>query len=174
MIPVDQVRVGYGRGQCTEASIASILEVHLDEVPSIWAGPSVPIDAPASAHQPMRLRCRLWSWLRRRHGLVEVGMCLSAVRPMDLAWRISRTHMREIGFDVDEPWGRWHLAHGPNSDGVSHQVVCDRGELAHDPNPRRRGIVATRGVHWLVPVGLIPPKWAHWPSFSFTIELEGP
>lgn len=163
MVPVTQVRTGYGRGQCTEASIASLLEVPLEAVPDIWAGPHVPLDAPGSEHQPLALTVKMWEWLKREHGVMLCGIKLRERAPT-----IREAWLRSDGlfpFDWSEAaWSRFHIACGPNPDGVEHCVVCERGELAWDPNPSRRGIVACQFVQWLVPLDLLPASVLELPS----------
>lgn len=151
MIGITQTRTGYGRGQCTEASIASLLEVPLETVPDIWAGPYAPLDA----QQPLELSIKMWEWLKREHGVMLCGIKLRERAPT-----IREAWLRADGlfpFDWSESeWARYHIAIGPNPDGVEHCVVAERGELAWDPNPRRRGIVACQFVQWLVPLCLFP------------------
>ena len=87
MIPVTQTRTGYGCGNCTEAGIASLLGVALEDLPDIWAGPHVPDDAPAEEHQPLANRIRLWEWLKREHSVQLCGVKLLQPRPsLRSAW----------------------------------------------------------------------------------------
>lgn len=168
MRPVHQVRTGYGRGQCTEAAIASLLGVPLDAVPDLWAGPHVPADAPPEAHQPLHNLIRMWHWLKQTHGVQLCGVALAEPMPLRDAWERACS---VVVWPVETAeWARFHLASGPNPDGVGHYVVCDRGELAHDPNPSRRGIVACRHVQWLVPLELVPDDARELPSAEWREE----
>lgn len=163
MTPVDQVRTGYGCGQCTEASIASLLGVSLDVVPDLWAGPHVPVDAPLEEHQPKE-RCEaLWRWLREVHGVVwcelRFSSLLSGTRIgadfVTQALRMVFPHLRnpEIA-----SWAEHHVMFGPNPSGVEHCVVGRGGAFVHDPNPSRRGIAACSGLIFLVPLEQCPPE----------------
>lgn len=167
MRPVDQIRTGFGRGQCTEASIASLLEVGLEDVPDLWTGaPETETDP--EAHQPMANRMRLWWWLQERHGVMLVGGKLPRPTTIREAWRLAEEFMlHHAGFGwLPED----HLAIGPNPDGVSHQVVCCRGKLMHDPNPSRRGITGAQWIEWLVPLDRVPESARGMPCAEWRVE----
>ena len=163
MRPVTQVRTGYGRGQCTEAAIASILECRLDEVPELWGGPSVPVDAPPEEQQPQENHERLWAWLQTRGFLFAWGEF--SERPVPLLYlRFGEA------FD-DLPWAGFHLMAGPNPDGVQHMVVARGGGVAWDPNPSRRGITACSAVGFLLPRNVVSAE--QWAIGSMGLHFEG-
>ena len=169
MIGVTQIRMGYGQGQCTEASLASLLELPLDAVPDLWAGPGVPPDAPPEAHQPME-RCEaLWRWLREERGVVwcearfPMALPLEAIAPSTVRGVVGSI-LPHVD-DLDAPWVEHHILFGPNISGVGHCVVGRYGRVVWDPNPHRVGIVACEGMIFLVPVALCPsdlPLAARW------------
>lgn len=172
VIPVDQIRTGRGRGQCTEASIASVLEVPLEAVPDLWAGPEVPEDAPDEDHQPMELRERLWAWMLKEFGVVEIGVHFTDYPRNPLsAWAAAVQFFQDhFGIDLTKPEHEYQLLIGPNPDGHSHQVVGHRGIVVHDPNPSRRGITECTHVAWLLPITLVPAEVRHMPSICWDIR----
>lgn len=166
-----QVRTGYGRGQCTEAAIASILGVPLEAVPDLWAGPDVPDDAPAHVHQPIERLLAMWAWLKSDHDVMLCGVRLSVRMPVEVAWERSIYTMARAGFHVDSlDWSAYHLASGPNPDGHGHYVVCNLGRVVHDPNPKQRGIINAEHIQWLVPLGLVPDSARDMPSAEWREE----
>jgi hypothetical protein len=169
MKPVDQVRIGFGRGQCTEAAIASLLGVPLDAVPDLWAGPDA--GPTAEEQQPIVNLIRMWEWLKTNHGVQLCGVRLATPMPLYEAWMRARDVLP--GVAVLDDWARWNLAVGPNPDGVGHYVVCRDGTMVHDPNPRRRGIVECTHVQWLVPLGLLDGDVLALPSAEWVAhEIE--
>lgn len=167
-MPVTQVRTGYGRGQCTEASIASLLEVELEAVPDLWAGPLVPLDAPPEVHQPLLLCEALWRWLREVHQVVWCEVRFPAALELST---VPYAHGRAVrvlfGLDAPdaEPWTEHHVMFGANPAGISHCVVGRYGSVVHDPNPSRAGIVACSGLIFLIPLDRCPedlPLAARW------------
>ena len=161
MRPVTQIRTGYGRGQCTEAAIASILEVELNEVPDLWAGPHVPLSAPPRDHQPLERHEALWAWLKDRGRMWCWGEFAARPLPLNPA---DYPHLDWL------PWEGHHLMAGPNPDGVEHMVVGKAGRLAWDPNPTRRGIVACNAAGFLLPLDDCPPEWLDWPGVALPFD----
>ena len=162
MIPVDQIRTGFGRGQCTEASIASLLGIPLADVPDLWAGPD------AEEQQPQSNRIRMWEWMKSHHGVMQCAVQFAKPMPILEAWEFAMTDSAIV------EWGKatdgYHLADGDNPDGCAHYVVCRNGAMVHDPNPRRRGIVAAAGLSWLIPLGLVPEDARELPAAVWTLE----
>lgn len=154
MRPVDQIRTGSPMGQCTEASIASLLEVGLDEVPDLYD----PDDLERRQTHPRLLRwlaSRGWAWAG---GLLGRDIPADALElPRDLpAVAIG------CGLTTAEDWQGWHLLLGKNPDGLGHAVVGRGGRLAHDPNPSRRGLATVDEVAVLLPVA----RLARWPELA--------
>ena len=152
MIPVTQERTGWGRGQCIQAAVASILEVGLTDVPDLWNGREPVRGEPVEREGAFE---ELVAYVRSRGFLYAWG---DVVRPIPLDIPGLGAHF------ADWPWGGYHLLGGPNHDGVSHMVVARAGAVAWDPNPSRRGITAVDGVGFLLPLSDLPEGVdAHWP-----------
>ncbi|MCA9494711.1 MAG: hypothetical protein KC621_32505 [Myxococcales bacterium] len=151
MKPVWQRRTGYGRGQCTEATIASLLEVELDAVPQLWAGPEVPDAAPPEEQQPDENHDRLRRWLLDRHGRMWVAVHLLTAAPVAVgdAWVLASEMLESLGIDAFAAAWRWHGAGGPSHRGVPHLVVAEAGRIRHDPNPTAPGLAACNTILWL-------------------------
>jgi hypothetical protein len=149
---VGQVRTGFGRGQCTEASIASLLGVNLNEVPDLWAGPDA--GPTADEQQPFENRVRLWEWLKSEHQVMLLGVkLLQSWTDLTAAY----IHACKLfPFNVGrEPWARYHLIIGHNPDGVWHQICGKRGIPVWDPNPSHRGLINVQWFEWLVPLDVV-------------------
>jgi hypothetical protein len=160
--PVTQTRTGFGRGNCTEASIASLLGVEIDQVPDLWTG--APDGSTAEEHQPFANRLHLWQWLKSKHGVQLCGVKLATPeRDLGEAWRRASD---VIPLDVEAAtWARHHLIIGHNPAGVWHQICGARhGRMVWDPNPSRAGVVDCQWVEWLVPLGCVPDNAIHLPS----------
>ena len=159
LYPVTQVRTGYGKGQCTEAAIASLIGCTLEDVPDLWTG--APDGSTEEEHQPYENRVRLWNWLKREHGVM-----LCAVRLLENT-EAQAAYDRALQLFVepkDAVWAEYHYLVGPNPDGVNHVIVARRGVPVWDPNPSRRGITAVRWVEWLVPLHLLPEDVQTFPA----------
>lgn len=166
MIGVTQRRTGAPRGQCTEASVATVLGVALEDVPDLWVlsgRPEGGVEVDRSAGV-----LALWAWLKAQGVLWAWGDF--SERPCPLDWRC----FGELFADL--PWEGLHLLGGPNPDGVPHMVVAQGGRVVWDPNPSRRGIVACDGAGFLLPLESVPPKWRGLPGVElrFELALEGP
>lgn len=167
MIPVTQSRTGFGRGNCTEASIATLLGVRLEDVPDLWSGAAD--GASAEEHQPLDNRIRLWTWLKSNHGLQLCGVKLAKpVRDIFEAWHCA-CGILPLPVETAE-WARFHIAVGHNPNGVSHQVCAERGRLVWDPNPSRAGIVNCQWIEWLVPLDIVPDNARHLPSAEWVSD----
>jgi len=94
------------------------------------------------------------------------GIAFTRGLPLREAWKRAVEAVPFVGSDLI-----YHLAAGPNPDGVSHYVVCLEGVLAHDPNPRRRGIVEARYIQWLVPLDRVPADALELPAAEWIIEV---
>lgn len=155
---VTQSRVGAPAGNCTEATIASLLDVALEDVPQLWSG-LYDTDDP----QPDERWRELLRWLREEHGrlwafgVVDPGAALPVpIRDLELpSW---------LGFD------RYHLISGRNPDGVRHYCVGFAGELVWDPNPSRRGLVGCDGLASLVALDHVPRGMRDWPWLTLRIS----
>jgi hypothetical protein len=157
--PVDQVRTGWGRGQCTEATIASLLEVELGDVPDLWSG--VESDD-VHVHRPAERWSAMLDWLDKRFGLfwLEINWSPAPVE-FDVA-RLRGVIAAEVG--IGDPLSRHHGLCGISRGGVGHMVVGLDGRMVHDPNPWREGLTCTDGVMFLLPRASVPERWLVWPS----------
>lgn len=111
MIPVDQADRGLPLQNCLRASVASVLEVPLDEVP----------DMPHCEWQTAGCDCQ---FVILRDYLDEKGL--------DLVIHDAATSPPPFGYCV---------ASGYSPRGILHAVVYREGSLVHDPHPSRGGIV---------------------------------
>lgn len=152
MVPVDQIRIGVPAGQCTEASIASLLEVPLAEVPDLYD--------PADLSRAGTFRALL-RWLTER-GLVWMGGPLA--RPIPAAELALPRDLPRVAYELTEggDWTQWHLLLGVNPDGIGHCCVGWGGRLVHDPNPSRAGLVTVDEVAVLLPTA----RLARWPELA--------
>lgn len=156
MRPVFQTRFGAPTGQCTEASIASILECELHEVPDLY--------------DPERPDSRERTWPILLQWLVDRGVCwvggplgahrmLPLVLPEELPHEQHNEGLQFARRELTVAWRRWHLLLGTNSAGVGHACVGWGGRLIHDPNPSRAGLVTVDEVAALVPTVTLCEKW---------------
>jgi hypothetical protein len=150
VIPVDQVRVGVPAGQCTEAALASVLEIPLDAVPDLWGGQG------ADEPRPVR-RWVQFLGLVLAHGLqyVQYNTDPTPTAEVDLD---ALGLPREARFCARG----FHLLAGENPDGLGHMCVGHNGKLVHDPNPSRRGLVTVDAIVVLIPLDMIEDGLFHW------------
>ncbi len=147
MIPVDQIRVGYGRGQCTEASMASLLECRLEDVPDLWNGVEIEVGQDWKLARPTENFTVFLDWLNARERFyfqVYTGKHENTVRAYYAALNILPNKLHT------ELSNMHHWAAGNNPDGIGHMVVAYRGVVVHDPNPRRRSIIDCDEIGWLL------------------------
>lgn len=114
MKQVTQTRTGR-HGNCNQAALASLLELDIEEVPDFCND-----DADAWYHQ-------MQVWLIDR-GKMDVVYEAAADGGID--WVVQSL--------IDT--GAYYLTSGPNPDGITHVVICQKGKMVWDPNPKRRGI----------------------------------
>lgn len=156
MKPVTQTRTGIPTGNCTEACIASIMEVDLGEVPSLW-------DPETGDHHTASQWSQVYAWLRSRGRMMVYGDFdpVGLPAPFAAVYPWAAHHwIAHLG------WGGFHLLAGPNPDGVPHWVVGHGGRLVWDPNPRSRGIVMADGLALLAPLDWLPPDMQGWPAIA--------
>lgn len=150
MIPVDQVRTGNPQGQCTEAAVASLLEVSLGDVPDLWEGQSADEERPP----------RRWVELL---GLILSHGC------QFVRYHVSRTPLNDFDLDALDLHREarfvargFHLLGGKNPDGFDHMVVAKDGVVVHDPNPSRNSIVVVEEVVVFIPLEMVSDGLFHW------------
>jgi hypothetical protein len=155
MIPVTQTRNGCPSGNCTEASIASLLGIGLDEVPDLY-DPAAPPDRwttfPALCDW---LRARGLMWVRVMSPPVgEPGPALWWAPEWLPAWVISE----------------YHLIGGESVRGIGHMVVGRHGEIVWDPHPARAGLSTIEDMTFLVPLEAVPEEYRH----GTALEIRAP
>ncbi len=112
MVPVYQTRFGLPKGNCTEAAIASVLEVPLDSILDLQS-------TPEEGHEWLRL---LNEWLRPAHGLNLVMFGNNWELPYPECWcligGISPRGFRHfvVGYNGE-------IRHDPHPDGTGLQSV---------------------------------------------------
>lgn len=159
MIPVTQTRTGFPAGNCTEATIASILEIPLSEVPDLFD----PEEDPVSTTWRQARWIEMHRWLLEKHGLKYVQVCLPPEQALPIFVN---------GLGEETVRTTYHMLMGKNPDGLGHAVVGLNGEMVWDPNPLRRGIVDPDEVVFLVPVNYLPAECRDWPGVSYTPRKE--
>jgi hypothetical protein len=150
MIPVDQVRTGSPKGQCTEAAVASVLEVPLDRVPGLW-------DPEGEDPRPIRRWVQFLGFIISQ-GYQFVRFNLEAPIPVE------DLDFEALGLGhVDRFFVRGHhLLGGENPDGVGHMVVARAGVVVHDPNPSRQGLATVEEVIVFIPLDAVGDDEIHW------------
>lgn len=123
------------KGNCTEACVASILNIPLEEVPDFHSNDYASNTGDnLSVHDYWERLSVHDYWERFENFLgshdVTVDFMLSVNVHTGLR---EHTGPREID-------NRIYLACGPGSRGVSHMVIYRNGSLFHDPHPSREGL----------------------------------
>ncbi len=124
MIPVDQTKFGPEEGNCFSACVASILELHICNVPHFCGGGNEKWLKDAEA------------WLRENHNLTLLGF-------------VSRGRSGVYCLP-----SMFHILSGESGRGLFHSVVAFCGEVVHDPHPSRKGIIEIEEYDFLIPVSL--------------------
>ena len=123
MIPVKQTVVDHnpkeGRfGTCFRASVASVLEVNINDIPAVER-----TGAPEDNYTN-------WNWIEFDKWLALKGYILMG---------ITLNQLLMSGLSIPAPEG-FYLVGGPASRGHQHCVVYKNGKLAHDPHPSGEGL----------------------------------
>lgn len=164
MICLTQTRTGFPAGNCTETSMACILELPVEVLPPLWSRKTGRSEA---------------TWCRLHTALRDLGYVL--------VWADIELQHTPVRFNELWPWHpaaafpEWrsfHLLGGPNPDELSHCVVGYNGEMFWDPNPRRRGIVAVDGIGALVPIDRVRQMRSLFPEvetcYGIQLRIGGP
>lgn len=128
MKPVNQTKFGNEEGNCFAASIASILEVGLRDLPEL------------NSYSNKNWFGDLWNYLRS-HGYTYVGTI----------------HDEERMLVYDKGVKGYYVVCGDSPRGFSngHAVVYYKGKLAHDPYPTGNGILKFRYAFMIEPIDSI-------------------
>ena len=162
--PLFQTRVGAPQGNCTEASVASLLGVPLDAVPDLYDHALAPAD-----WGPWREQ----RFLEMHHWLLdEFGLKWCQIRG---GWDVAQEVFARTGlYDRHEIRSTYYLMMGKNPDGVGHCTVGQNGVVAWDPNPAQRGLVDNDENVFLLPAAYFPSDRREWPGFDLTPSAETP
>lgn len=125
MKPVDQTIFGAPNGNCYAACVASVLEIELRKVPNFCRD-----------HGSEKWFLEFARWLHRR------GYAPVPIVPTDE--RIWRPNLFGIA-------GGTCRTSQESRRGLAHACVYYGGELAHDPNPERSGLLEVEELTFLVP-----------------------
>jgi len=161
---VTQDRTAYPSGQCTEATIASILNVGLEEVPDLWTGdPRHPY-----SRSPERWMA-LHDWLKGK-GLIIVALHWTPRSlPLTVPYMEPEFDARDIGSLID--YSKPHGLSGQNpADGVSHFCVGVEGQIVWDPHPKRLGLYDCDGAMFIIERKTVPKEMRDWPSISVKLD----
>ena len=123
---IKQRRTGPVKGQCTEATIASLLRIH----PKLWE--HVVPDLYNESGRTAESERPLYEWLLAQ-GYRQVRCHFAP-----------RDRINIYNFVVDVDWLPWdfqcHALMGESPSGVPHMMVGKRGEQFWDPNPEGLGL----------------------------------
>lgn len=138
MNKVMQTVTGYG-GNCESATIATLLGLSIEDVPSFWEG----IDAITlnNEGQGEAYQANLNRFLKTK-GLTSISLGVAGEpSESDINWVIS----------ISKALGVKHLVSGISPRGHNHSVIYENGELWHDPHPEGGGVIPSQ-VTFIVPI----------------------
>ncbi|WP_151778484.1 hypothetical protein [Acinetobacter brisouii] len=137
MKKVMQTITGLG-GNCEGATIATLLGLNLEDVPSFWDSitPNNPTHNDADIYQK-----NVKSFLAK-YGFTILNLGVdSNPSEQDKKWVV----------DISKALGVKHLVAGISPRGHMHSVIYENGELWHDPHPDGGGVIPCQ-VCLLVPI----------------------
>lgn len=138
MKKVMQTITGLG-GNCEGATIATLLGLNIEDVPSFWEG--IDIKTTDTDESGVIYQENLNSFLRQ-HGyrMLNLGVTKNP-KAQDINWVIG----------VSKAIGAKHLVAGISPRGHMHSVIYENGELWHDPHPEGGGVIPCQ-ICMLVPM----------------------
>ena len=138
MKKVMQTITGLG-GNCEGATIATLLGLNIEDVPSFWEG--IDIKTTDTDESGVIYQENLNSFLRQ-HGyrMLNLGVTKNP-KAQDINWVI----------EVSKAIGAKHLVAGISPRGHMHSVICEHGQLWHDPHPEGGGVIPCQ-ICMLVPI----------------------
>ena len=113
MKPVDQTILDPVKGNCFEASIASILEIPLEDIPDFYADEDV----------DWLSACNKWL---HAYGFFALGINVQSEK-------INREELKHITDNVMCE----AAVNSPRYSGVKHSIVFYKGVVLHDPHPSK-------------------------------------
>ncbi len=138
MRKVMQTITGLG-GNCEGATIATLLGLNIEDVPSFWEG--IDIKTTDTDESGVIYQENLNSFLRQ-HGyrMLNLGVTKNP-KAQDINWVI----------EVSKAIGAKHLVAGISPRGHMHSVIYEHGQLWHDPHPEGGGVIPCQ-ICMLVPI----------------------
>lgn len=138
MKKVMQTITGLG-GNCEGATIATLLGLNIEDVPSFWEG--IDIKTTDTDESGVIYQENLNSFLRQ-HGyrMLNLGVTKNP-KAQDINWVI----------EVSKAIGTKHLVAGLSPRGHMHSVIYEHGQLWHDPHPEGGGVIPCQ-ICMLVPI----------------------
>lgn len=138
MKKVMQTITGLG-GNCEGATIATLLGLNIEDVPSFWEG--IDIKTTDTDESGVIYQENLNSFLRQ-HGyrMLNLGVTKNP-KAQDINWVI----------EVSKAIGAKHLVAGISPRGHMHSVIYEDGQLWHDPHPEGGGVIPCQ-ICMLVPI----------------------
>ena len=138
MKKVMQTITGLG-GNCEGATIATLLGLNIEDVPSFWEG--IDIKTTDTDESGVIYQENLNSFLRQ-HGyrMLNLGVTKNP-KAQDINWVIG----------VIKAIGAKHLVAGISPRGHMHSVIYEHGQLWHDPHPEGGGVIPCQ-ICMLVPI----------------------
>ena len=138
MKKVMQTITGLG-GNCEGATIATLLGLNIEDVPSFWEG--IDIKTTDTDESGVIYQENLNSFLRQ-HGyrMLNLGVTKNP-KAQDINWVI----------EVSKAIGAKHLVAGISPRGHMHSVIYEHGVLWHDPHPEGGGVIPCQ-ICMLVPI----------------------
>ncbi|MEG1707107.1 MAG: hypothetical protein RR285_00175 [Acinetobacter sp.] len=134
---VMQTVTGLG-GNCEGATIATLLGLNIEDIPSFWEGIDVKKPRPSDG---TIYQFNLNDFLRQ-HGykMLNLGVTKDPTE-QDINWVIG----------VSKAIGARHLVAGISPRGHMHSVIYEDGKLWHDPHPEGGGVIPCQ-ICLLVPL----------------------
>ena len=138
MKKVMQTITGLG-GNCEGATIATLLGLNIEDVPSFWEG--IDIKTTDTDESGVIYQENLNSFLRQ-HGyrMLNLGVTKNP-KAQDINWVI----------EVSKAIGAKHLVAGISPRGHMHSVIYEHGQLWHDPHPEGGGVIPCQ-ICILIPI----------------------
>ncbi len=138
MKKVMQTVTGLG-GNCEAATIATLLGLDINDIPSFWEG--IDVKHPTAPGVGTLYQDNL-NYFLRKHGyrMLNLGVTENPT-DQDINWVI----------DVSKGIGTKHLVAGISPRGYMHSVIYENGQLWHDPHPDGGGVTPCQ-ICLLVPI----------------------
>lgn len=136
MIPVTQTKVVIKNskgeevvnGNCYAATIASIIEVPITEVPNVEV--------------LFNIRSDVFDWFSvMQTFLTSKGWNLNVDNRYNCFHPETKNHENYLSL-YDQLKDKYYIAIGESPRGISHACVYLNGELVHDPHPSREGLIS--------------------------------